>query len=264
MRWRDGQLRETGGACEPIITGWGAFTTAGCDEGRPLLWDRHQSRLQASADYLGAGAGVAVPDEAEISAFLSAAGIDGPARLRVVVRRVGDGHWSVEASADEYAMVGPVSPPARLAVDRWGAAPPLAGHKTLSRLPWDLARQRAVAAGADDVVLTDIDGNILESSVANVWVVREGVVRTPPAPARCLPGIMRGWLLENLPALGIRAEQCDLDVSELDRVEEVWISNAVIGVRRVGRVLEKRWDSWPLFERVAAAGVPAPGWPKSV
>ena len=151
-----------------------------------------------------------------------------------------------------------------MSIERWGAAPPLAGHKTLSRLQWDLARQRAVAAGADDAVLTDAAGNILETSVANVWIVRDHLARTPPAPARCLPGIMRGWLLENLPAAGIRAEESDLDVSELDQADEVWISNAVIGVRRVGRVFDKRWDSWPVFECVAASDVPAPGWPKSV
>jgi branched-subunit amino acid aminotransferase/4-amino-4-deoxychorismate lyase len=176
---------------------------------------------------------------------------------------VGDGRWSVEASADSSAAAGPASTPVRLSAERWSAAPPLAGHKTLSRLPWDLARQRAVAAGADDVVLTDAAGKILETSVANVWVVRDLVARTPPAPARCLPGVMRDWLLENLPAAGIRVEECDLDVSDIDRADEVWISNAVIGVRRVGRVLDRRWDSWPLFERLAAAGVPAPGWPKS-
>ena len=264
MRWRDGQLIETGGACEPALNCWGAFTTAGCDGGIPLLWDRHRSRLQNSAGFLGARAGVSVPDEAEICAFLGAAGIEGPARLRVVVRMVGGGRWSVEVTAAATAVAGPESPPVRLSVDRWDAAPPLAGHKTLSRLSWDLARQRAAATGADDVVLVDAAGRILETSVANVWVVQGHVARTPPAPTRCLPGIMRGWLLENLPAAGIRAEECDLDVSEIDEADEVWISNAVIGVKRVGWLLDGRWESWSIFERLVAAGVPAPGWPRSV
>jgi hypothetical protein len=43
-----------------------------------------------------------------------------------------------------------------------------------------LARKRAVAAGADDVVLLDYEGNIAESPISNVFAVSAGVLWTPP------------------------------------------------------------------------------------
>ena len=204
-----------------------------------------------------------MPDETEMSAFLEAAGIRGPARLRVVIRRIAADRWSVDAAAESYGVPGPEAVPERLWVDHWDSAPPLAGHKTLSRLPWDLARERAESAGADDVLLVDTDGHLLESAVANVWVIRDGVARTPPAPARCLPGVMREWLLRHLEDTGIGARECDLSLSDIDQADELWLSNAVVGLRRVRSILDRKWESWPFFDRVAAIGVPAPGWPGS-
>ena len=72
---------------------------------------------------------------------------------------------------------------------------------------------------------------------------------------------MRGRLLEVLPALGLEVEEGDLSVEELLEAGEVWVSNALVGVRRVGAVGRRRWGSWPVFTRLPEAGIPVPGWP---
>ena len=168
--------------------------------------------------------------------------------------------WTVEASASVVEAVGPDAPPARLSLQRWRAAPTLAGHKTLARLPWDMARELARREGADDALLVDEEGRVLETAIANVWLCRGHDLRTPPAPERCLPGIMRGWLFENAAALGLQALECDLSEADLLGADELWISNAVGGVRRVASVAGREWRSWPFFERLILLGVPAPGW----
>ena len=136
----------------------------------------------------------------------------------------------------------------------------LTGHKTLARLPWDLARERAQREGADDALLVDEAGHVLETAIANVWLRRGCDLRTPPAPARCLPGIMRDWLLEHAGALGLQVYECDLTTEDLVGADELWISNAVIGVRKVAFVAGREWRSWRFFEDLAKLGVPAPGW----
>lgn len=109
-------------------------------------------------------------------------------------------------------------------------------------------------------MLVDVAGHLLETSIANVLVVRDGVVRTPHAPDCCLPGVMRAWLLEHLGRAGLSAEACELTVIDLATADEVWLSNAVIGVRRVGSVGDQRWQEWPRFGSLADLGIPAPGW----
>jgi branched-subunit amino acid aminotransferase/4-amino-4-deoxychorismate lyase len=56
------------------------------------------------------------------------------------------------------------------------------------------------------------------------------------------------------------AEVCELTVDDLASADEVWLSNAVIGVRRVGAVGDQRWPEWPRFESLLDLGIPAPGW----
>ena len=71
---------------------------------------------------------------------------------------------------------------------------------------------------------------------------------------------MRGWLLDHLGRAGLSAEVGELGVDDLVAADEVWLSNAVIGVRRVASVGEHRWDEWPRFGLLADLGLPAPGW----
>ena len=258
--WRDGCLIESEPGTAPVEAGWGAFTTVGCDGGHPLLWTRHRLRLAASLRFLGADNDVELPDEPALCELLRAGGLDGAARLRVVGRRTQGLGWTIEASAWVAEAVGPDAPPVRLCLQQWPAAPPLVGHKTLARLPWDLAREVARREGADDALLVDEAGHVLETAIANVWLCRGHDVWTPPAPARCLPGIMRGWLLEHTAALGLQVLECDLTEADLLDADELWISNAVGGVRRVASVAGREWRSWPFFEDLTKLGVPAPGW----
>jgi branched-subunit amino acid aminotransferase/4-amino-4-deoxychorismate lyase len=209
---------------------------------------------------LGAEDGVRLPTEDDLMLLLDAGGLRESARLRVVSWRTNGASWSVEASAEPWFDTGAILEPVRLTVDRWLAPPPLRGHKTLSRLPWDLARENANRSGYDDALLVDSADNVLETSTANVWVVRDDAVMTPHAPKQCLPGIMRGWLLEHLMAVDLAPRVCDLTTGDLASADEVWLSNALIGVRRVGRLDDLRWGGWPRFETLRDLGIPAPGW----
>jgi 4-amino-4-deoxychorismate lyase len=259
--WRDGRLLEVGARRKRRAVGWGAFTTVGCDEGRPLLWAWHSERLAMSLARLGAAEGIPLPDEQAVCRLLAAEGLRGPARVRVVGRAGIDSPWRVSATADELNESGPATPPVRLVIERWPGVPPMAGHKMLNRHTWDLALDHARKQGADDALLVDASGYVLETSVANVWVRQGTDLLTPPAPERCLPGVMRRWLLENGATLGLRVKVRDIGADDVAVADEVLLSNAVVGLQRVARVVDRRWTGWPFFDRLAAAGVPAPGWP---
>jgi branched-subunit amino acid aminotransferase/4-amino-4-deoxychorismate lyase len=263
--WRDGQVADEHPSA-PMWVGWGVFTTAGCDHGRVLLWKHHAARLARSLATLGADPDVALPDRRTLETMLERDGLDGPARLRVVVRRrAPDAPWSVEASAVRVpcGQVGPDAPPQRLRIVRWEAAPPLTGHKTLARLAWDHARETVRAQGADDALLVDAAGRLLETSVANVFVRLGERLLTPLSPGRCLPGVMRGWLLSHAVDLGFEVVEADVTLGELEEADEVWLTNAVLGVRRVGSVDDRTWRRWDGFARLRTIGLPAPGWPAS-
>lgn len=260
MLWRDGLVIRGEPPLDPTLTGWGAFSTVGCDGGRPLLWERHRARLSASLAHLGVGVEMRLPEESSLRDLLAGNGLLGPARMRVIGCRVGADQWVVEASVSRCDLAGPGIAPSHLSVERWSSAPPLAGHKTLARLPWDLARSTAMDRGADDALLVDGTGQVLETAIANIWIVRGRELQTPPAPSHCLPGVMRSWLLERADGIGLDVLETGFTEANLEAADEVWVSNAVVGVRRVGRVEDRVWQRWPTFDRLMALGVPAPGW----
>lgn len=258
--WRDGRLVRDSGRRDRLGAGWGVFTTVGCDGGRPLLWSWHSERLSASLSRLGAGDGIRLPDEDALRQLLASEGLEGPARARVVGRAGIDSLWTVVATAAPVDEAGPAVPPCRLIIQRWPGVPSMAGHKMLNRERWDLARERALEKGADDALLVDASGRVLETSIANIWVRHKDAVLTPPAPDRCLPGVMRRWLLETVGSMNFEVRERDLGVDDIAAADEVLVSNAVAGVRRVSRVVDRRWSAWPLFDRLVEHGVPAPGW----
>jgi branched-subunit amino acid aminotransferase/4-amino-4-deoxychorismate lyase len=60
--------------------------------------------------------------------------------------------------------------------------------------------------------------------------------------------------------MNLRVREVDIRVDDVAAADEILVSNSVVGLRRVSRVVDRWWTHWPLFERLAATGVPAPGW----
>jgi branched-chain amino acid aminotransferase len=108
---------------------------------------------------------------------------------------------------------------------------PLVGLKLTSWAENAALLRAADAAGRDDAVLCDTRGNLSECASANLFVVVEDELLTPCAASGCLPGIIRGVLLDH----GLAAERT-LPSAILDRVTEAFTTSSVVGVRAVARI----------------------------
>ncbi len=259
MIWQDGKIRREAPLCVPPAHVEGVMTTVGCDGGRVLLWEMHRQRLLGFPGLVVEES--VLPQPQDLESLLEASGCLAPSRLRVSVwRDSSTGTVRVEAVCSPLKACGPGQKPVWLAVVRW-EDPPEAGHKVIARHRWHDAGERSVAWGGDDALAVGYEGRLLETSKANIFVRRGSVVVTPPAPARCLPGIMRQVVLETLPSVGLKVEEKDVFLDELTFADEIWITNAVAGIVRVGRVGERIWDSWPFHRRLVTMSIPAPGWP---
>jgi branched-chain amino acid aminotransferase len=111
-----------------------------------------------------------------------------------------------------------------------------------------LALAEAKRAGADDALMLNDSGEVTEASTSNVYVVADGVVRTPPLAAGILRGTTRTRILDLCRRHGIAAREESLAAEDLARAEEVFLSSSVRGVIPVTRV-----DGRPVGK-----GVPGP------
>jgi branched-chain amino acid aminotransferase len=82
-------------------------------------------------------------------------------------------------------------------------------------------------------LLLNTYGRVVETTMANIWWVRDGRFFTPPLSEGCVAGVMRRWLLGALPAAGYEVMETPIGPGELAGADEIFISNAIRGVQWV-------------------------------
>ncbi|NMH96233.1 aminodeoxychorismate synthase component I [Pseudonocardia acidicola] len=225
--------------------GQGLFETLLVVDGRPRRLADHVRRLRRSFWEC-----YRRPLTADVAGAIAAAVRDRP------------GHHRVRVDADPAepdrvrVLVRPCPPPVPL-----GGQPGLvlrvartaggAPHKFADRRRLD-ARERGLAPDETPLLVDDAD-RVLETTRSNLFVVRAGVVATPPLDGRILPGTARQAVLDALDALdepGARYDIGELTLRDLAGAHGAFVTNAIRGVqwvRAVGGVA-----CWPAPDRVTS------------
>jgi len=113
---------------------------------------------------------------------------------------------------------------------------PLAGHKTTNYLSRLIGLRQAQQARCVEALWFTTGHLLAEASISNVFVVRGGVLKTPPLDTPVLPGIARGVVLEIARREGIEASECPLTINDLFEADEVLLTNSIMQVLPVVRV----------------------------
>ena len=107
--------------------------------------------------------------------------------------------------------------------------------KSTSLLANCLLRQEADEAGASETILLR-DGRLTEASACNVFLVKSGVILTPPRDNLILPGITYDLVLELARANALPVEVRPILASELFEADEVWLTSSSREVLPVTRI----------------------------
>ncbi len=97
--------------------------------------------------------------------------------------------------------------------------------KAITLLPSVILRHKASQAGATEALLVK-DGHVTEGAASNVFIVKDGVVKTPPKDGSLLPGITRDLLVELLLDSDIACEEVAITEKELRQADEIWITSS--------------------------------------
>ncbi len=128
---------------------------------------------------------------------------------------------------------------------------PPAAKATGQYLNSSLAKAEAVKAGYDEGILLNPNGYVTDGSGENVFLVRDGVLCTPPLAAGCLAGITRASILQIAEDEGIRVREDDLVRTDLYLADEAFFTGTaaeVVPIREVDdRVLG---DPGPITRRL--------------
>jgi branched-chain amino acid aminotransferase len=128
--------------------------------------------------------------------------------------------------------------------------------KSLNYLNNVLAKIEANDAGVPEAIVLNHLGNVAEATADNVFVVRDGLVKTPPSTEGALEGITRGAILRLCKQLGIPCVECVLQRQDLYTSDEMFLTGTgaeVIAVTKVdGRVVGSGFAG-PITKRLLQA-----------
>jgi len=108
--------------------------------------------------------------------------------------------------------------------------------KSLNYLNNVQAKGEAVRQGADDALMLNVRGHVAETSVANLFIVREGVLMTPPVTDGCLEGVTRGTVIECARELGIPFVERTLGRMDFFGADEVFMTGTGAGIVRISKL----------------------------
>jgi len=114
----------------------------------------------------------------------------------------------------------------------------LAKHKSGNYLGAYLARDRAFSFNAQEAILTDSQGNWLETSTGNLWGWQDGSWYTPSLDSRILPGIKRSSLLYFLHQNNITVRENIWSAKFVSRLEAIFYSNCIVNIIPITKILK--------------------------
>ncbi|MCB1735924.1 MAG: aminodeoxychorismate lyase [Gammaproteobacteria bacterium] len=244
--------------------GDGVFETCAVRDRRIEYWPEHVARLQAGCERLGFPAPHADLLRAEAERVLE--DVEGRAVLKIIVTRGSGGRGYRPPRMPEPRRILSVYPfpeyPPRFATQgvvlhacRTAAVehPALVGIKHLNRLPQVLARAEWDHPGIPEGLMCDTDGRPVEGTQSNLFVVQDGVLHTPDLSRVGVAGIIRARVLAMAGDLGLPYRIENLPPNVLDRVDEVFVCNSVIGIWPVIALESRRWPVGPLTRQLQTA-----------
>lgn len=250
--------------------GDGIFTTIGVSKQLIALQGLHQSRLLDGLQVLG----IQAPDwemfwqfaQQVLAQHQQTTSLEQEKRsvLKILILRGNGGRgYSVNGCSEPEAYFSVNSFPSHY--DNWrkqginvalsdvtlGINPLLAGIKHCNRLEQVLARQKLDAdTESDDHLLCDVDGNLIESSAGNLFLLRGQQWLTPRLNRAGVNGVMRQWLLNTYFSSAQVAEVDHIRVEDLSSATSVFICNSLMGIVPVRQFAKQCYDTAPVHELI--------------
>ncbi|MBW7892036.1 MAG: aminotransferase class IV [Chitinophagaceae bacterium] len=117
------------------------------------------------------------------------------------------------------------------------------GIKSNNHLLYVMAAIYARENGLNDCLILNQYGRIADGTIANVFWIKDGTVFTPPLDEGCVAGVTRKFILQQLPTAGYRVKESLLTADTLLEADEVFLTNAVRGIRSVAKFRSRNYLS---------------------
>jgi branched-chain amino acid aminotransferase len=120
--------------------------------------------------------------------------------------------------------------------------------KSANFLPYSMAALFAKQNKLNDCLVMNSSGSITDSTIANLFIIKNGIVITPGLEDGCVNGVMRRHLLTELPVAGYGVQESSVSVSDVLMADEVFLTNAINSIRWVRQFSNKIYANQKTME----------------
>ena len=228
--------------------GDGLFETLAVFDGKIRCWEDHWRRLHEGCQRLG----LHCPEQALLEREASELSGGVPRKVVKILLTRGSGprgYRIPEKSTTRRIITAsdwPDTPSqharegvrVRLCQTRLGHNPVLAGLKHCNRLEQVLARQEWQDE-AEEGLMRDVDGNVIEGTMSNVFLAYNGALVTPDVSQCGIAGVTRQRIIDHAPGLGIPVDITKVTLEQVREAQALLLCNTLIGLWPV-RTFEDR------------------------
>ncbi|MEE9615173.1 MAG: aminotransferase class IV [Thermodesulfobacteriota bacterium] len=225
------------------------FETMKAYNGRVFLLEEHLERLKAGAKTVNIPTDALSGIEGKLNELLTLNGLTGrDASVRITLSRGVDyGGYALP----ERTAAAPLPPPPTVlmtakevdtglvalyrekgisAVSLRGRGPAVRGVKSTNFLPNILGKAEAHKRGAVEGIFTEEDGTLIEGTAANIFIVADGTIKTPPLGTGCLPGITRAAVIRLAEEGSVPVVEAPVSLDELRQSDEAFLTSSILEV----------------------------------
>ena len=248
-----------------FLYGDGLFETIRIFNGQPFCWQQHLERLQRGSKFLKIKLPCASKRLRAFADRLVGRNKMPDSLLRLTLSRgVGMRGYSLQ-NANQPTLVMTLHPAPKMDLKnppRWKlmtssfqlpANEPLAQFKTCNKLPQILARAEADATGADEALLLNTDGFVVEGASSNLFWIEREVAFTPALAAGILAGVTRATVLEICRKLKISVREKNVRPKDLVRADGICLSLSSFGIVEAKSLNRNKIKQSPLTKQIACA-----------
>jgi branched-chain amino acid aminotransferase len=138
---------------------------------------------------------------------------------------------------NENGLVVDVFPDARKSIDAFS------NLKSNNYLPYAMAGLFAKKNKLNDCIILNSFERICDSVIANVFIIRDNKIYTPPLAEGCVAGTMRRWLLEKINHKTYRVIEKSLTVIDILEADELFLTNSIYHIRWVKSFRDKNYTN---------------------
>jgi 4-amino-4-deoxychorismate lyase len=234
-----------------LAYGDGLFETMAWVDGQVRGFDRHWHRLASGCTVLG----IPLPDEACVKSEIQRVASASPCVVKLLVTRGESGRgYAPDPAGRATRMVGSFPWPrypercrvqgvtVGVANTRLAVNPQLAGLKHLNRLEQVMGARERQANSWDEALMLDYRGHVIGGTMSNLFGIINGTLTTPCLADSGIRGVMREGVLAAAARNGIPTASAQMNLETLAGAEELFLTNALIGVWPVAALADRRWQ----------------------